>query len=71
MTRLLDTQAEQEEYLRKDYGMFLARNRFTGDPVIILADNLQTAQLKAREYFEIDPDSVRRVVPTKDKCVFL
>ena len=63
--------AEQEEHIRKNYGMFLARNRFTGDPVIILAENLRSAQLKAREYFEIDPDSVRRAVPTKDKCVFL
>lgn len=67
----LDAKAEQEEYVRKNYGMFLARNRFTGDPVIILAENLQSAQLKAREYFEIDPDSVRRAVPTKDQCVFL
>ena len=70
MTRFLDTKTEQEE-IRKNYGMFLARNRFTGDPVIILAETLQKAQLKAREYFEIEPESVRRAIPTKDKCVFL
>ena len=71
MPRSLDTKTEQEEHIRMNYGMFLARNRFTGDPVIILAENLQCAQLKAREYFEIDPESVRRAIPTKDKCVFL